>query len=187
MQWKNIALILPFTAHSWNFSVAVHGGRKNMKESYVIDPVGGSTYALPDNQAVPGHGRVYHTIEKLGDVAYLIGGQEPNDDGSGMSPSDLVYSQSSPNSSWELLANSRMSSARARMASTIYDGRIWVCGGRGGAAFESLIICERNGFLRAPLPNMTRLSRYRLTVLRCYAKHSLLWRSSSVSYKRLVF
>ena len=186
MQWKNIALILPFTVHSWDFSVAVYGGRNNLTESYVIDPVGGSTYALAENQALPGRGRVYHTMEKLGDVAYLIGGQEPNENGSGMTPSDLVYSQSSPNSPWELLGNSKLSSPRARMASTIYDGRIWVCGGRGGAAFESLIICERNGFLRPPLPNMTRLSRYRLTVLRFYAKHSLLWWSGCISCKPLV-
>ena len=138
-------------ARCWDFSVAVYGGRSNLTEAYVIDPIEGTTNVLGDDHMLPGRGRVYHTIEVLNNVTYLIGGQEPSDDKTGMSPTDLVFSKTAKNSRWELLSNSKMSFPRARMASTIFNGRIWACGGRGGAAFESLTVCERNGFLRSSL------------------------------------
>ena len=114
-----------------------------MEASYSINPTEGSI-AIKSN-SMPKNGRIYHTvIQYKGDV-FLIGGQPGRNGGSDGAKSKglrtvFVENKGLTGELWN--TGPLMNTARARHATAIYNDLIWVCGGRGGNGFNSLLSCE---------------------------------------------
>ena len=109
-----------------------------MKASYDIFPsdgnINGTLSSLPDK------GRIYHSVIDYRGKIYLIGGQPGGKNGDAKSkPIGTVYTESF-NGDW--LTDSELIQPRARQATTVYDDKIWTCGGLGGKNFATLRSCE---------------------------------------------
>ena len=108
-----------------------------MRASYSINPSEGSLTVNSDT--MPDKGRIYHTVTQYKGDVYLIGGQPGGKDGTAKSKAlKSVYTDNQ--GLW--VQQGILNTARARHATAVYNDMIWVCGGRGGNGFGSLLSCE---------------------------------------------